>query len=396
MKNETIWALAVCLLTQPLSAQGRFEHCNAFLRYGAQEVTREFSSLHETAYNFELYCGLDSSEMSDSEVIEAGGSIVGVGGGSGSRSVSSMRSALRTWCDEKRTSGTLTEEIRSEAISASRVGQEAWNNCQNAAQKNVEIKLMKNEVDLLLFQIDSDLDAPIFLNDVFQKNFKCVISGVNAGSNQRSLLETTTETSANFEQVIPNGKVRIDSENVQVTCGRVSAPPPQKDDPVKLVYERGWVSINTSVVPMVVTAPEVEDTYFVTPPGAVMAFSIENCPRGWKPFEPAFGRFLRGIDYNSAGVDPDGRREPGHLQEDAFQDHLHSMTSVLSTSHAGVVASNQGFAVGDRSLPITRTNGATGNENFTARHSSETRPKNVAVTFCERLPREKSVLSPKE
>lgn len=80
--------------------------------------------------------------------------------------------------------------------------------------------------------------------------------------------------------------------------------------------------------------------------------------------------FLRGRD-NGAGNDPDGTRAPGNVQADDLKSHTHQVYTDNSTAYvagAGAYrATSAGAAAPDAS-------GATG--------GTETRPKNVTVTFC--------------
>src|SRR5690606_8848693 len=70
------------------------------------------------------------------------------------------------------------------------------------------------------------------------------------------------------------------------------------------------------------------------PSGAVMAFDLSDCPSGWSEYTPARGRFIRGID-NGAGNDPDGTRTAGATQDDAFQDHIHTLEIYSGTPISG-------------------------------------------------------------
>lgn len=107
------------------------------------------------------------------------------------------------------------------------------------------------------------------------------------------------------------------------------------------------------------------------PKGAVMAFNLSACPSGWSAFTAAQGRFLRGVD-PSGTIDPGGVRAVGSLQADEFKTHTHADNSF------GNVSPNQwwinsGGAYGGN---YATTTGASG--------GAETRPKNVAVLYCEK------------
>lgn len=106
------------------------------------------------------------------------------------------------------------------------------------------------------------------------------------------------------------------------------------------------------------------------PAGTIAAFEATPCPSGWSEYTTARGRFLRGRD-NGAGNDPDGTRAPGNVQADDLKSHTHEVYTDNSTAYvagAGAYrATSAGAAAPDAS-------GATG--------GTETRPKNVTVTFC--------------
>ncbi len=106
------------------------------------------------------------------------------------------------------------------------------------------------------------------------------------------------------------------------------------------------------------------------PAGTIAAFALTACPSGWTEYTAARGRFLRGID-NGAGNDPSGTRAPGATQADDFKSHTHPGGPWVYNAHgpngSGVYL-NGGYG-------LTSGVGATG--------GAETRPKNVAVLFCQ-------------
>jgi hypothetical protein len=120
------------------------------------------------------------------------------------------------------------------------------------------------------------------------------------------------------------------------------------------------------------------------PAGAISAFATSSCPAGWTEYTPARGRFLRGID-NGAGNDPSGTRVAGSAQADELKSHTHETISWLNPGGgAGGFPANAGgfgnvFTGGDGNIIYSGQNG------FAIRTfgGAETRPKNVAVTFCQ-------------
>lgn len=140
------------------------------------------------------------------------------------------------------------------------------------------------------------------------------------------------------------------------------------------------------------------------PTGTIAAFASSTCPTGWTEYTAARGRFLRGID-NGAGNDPDGTRAPGNVQADALKSHLHSVdppstntSSAGNHTHAFPRSQSSGSSgtgydwradIGKSTNANIASAGAhTHTVNIAAFNSAatgdaETRPKNVAVIFCQ-------------
>jgi hypothetical protein len=121
------------------------------------------------------------------------------------------------------------------------------------------------------------------------------------------------------------------------------------------------------------------------PVGTITAFASTTCPSGWTEYTAARGRFLRGID-NGAGIDPSGTRVPGNLQADAFQGHTFGPQG--ATGYAMLLASGSGDFGSTGTWILENVTATTGSPigdgtNGTPRTSSETRPMNVAVTYCQ-------------
>lgn len=117
------------------------------------------------------------------------------------------------------------------------------------------------------------------------------------------------------------------------------------------------------------------------PAGTISAFASTTCPTGWSEYTAARGRFLRGID-NGAGNDPDGTRAPGATQGDSIIAHNHAVFGSTSFGATGggfglknSTSGGQGSGYNDGSVFSVPTGSAGG--------STETRPKNVAVTYCQ-------------
>lgn len=114
------------------------------------------------------------------------------------------------------------------------------------------------------------------------------------------------------------------------------------------------------------------------PAGTISAFASTTCPVGWSEYTAARGRFLRGID-NGAGNDPDGTRAPGNTQADGLKDHVHAYPVPL-LAYVGSGGNRADMGAGS---PWIGTDSGGFNTAGAIGGVSETRPKNVAVTYCQ-------------
>lgn len=122
--------------------------------------------------------------------------------------------------------------------------------------------------------------------------------------------------------------------------------------------------------------------YAIDSANAVVAFNLQECPTGWSEYEPAYGRFVRGIDKSSLAVDPDGKRMPGNSQEDDNKQHKHRAFMQVGAEPKR----------GSGGAKSSRAAGAHGNApQYSERYEtdallrdsgSESRPKNVALLYC--------------
>lgn len=112
------------------------------------------------------------------------------------------------------------------------------------------------------------------------------------------------------------------------------------------------------------------------PSGAIMAFDLASCPTGWTEYALARGRFLRGIDSTGTN-DPDGVRTLGSTQDDAYKSHVHGAADGGSFLTWGGSSKNLSTTAGSAF-------GAAGNGATKSSGGDETRPKNVAVLYCEK------------
>ena len=121
------------------------------------------------------------------------------------------------------------------------------------------------------------------------------------------------------------------------------------------------------------------------PAGAVMAFNLNSCPSGWSEYTPAYGRFIRGIDKSGAAIDSDGQRSTGNIQTE-------SQKALMINFRAGIGRSGyntwhtqplDGTEIGTAGL-VYDANGDRFKGIYIKSTTDETRPKNVALLYCEK------------
>ncbi len=149
----------------------------------------------------------------------------------------------------------------------------------------------------------------------------------------------------------------------------------------------------------VISAAGINQNFAIAAPeGAVMAFYLTSCPEGWAAADGTNGTpnlrglFIRGRDdagTGPAGNDPGGSRTIGNLQLDAFQGHRMNRNPANVTEFAvysgGPIRLDTGFNMNQLLTEHTTTGDpVTDSSNGTPRIANETRPKNVALTYCMR------------
>jgi hypothetical protein len=107
------------------------------------------------------------------------------------------------------------------------------------------------------------------------------------------------------------------------------------------------------------------------PTGTIMAFASTTCPVGWTEYTAARGYFLRGRDPSgSTSVDPSGIRAIGNVQLDTV-----GPFTMMSNGYQGI---SPGGGAGAYSASVVGSPQA-----FSYTGTVETRPRNIAVTFCQ-------------
>ncbi len=119
------------------------------------------------------------------------------------------------------------------------------------------------------------------------------------------------------------------------------------------------------------------------PAGAVLPFNLDQCPDGWKEYTPAYGRFIRGID-KTGKVDSDGERKPGNLQEDQLKQTKFSDQSGKVTPYDSKSESLKNPIWISKAPDNTQLMYEEKIEAYNIGSGKETRPKNVALLYCEK------------
>ena len=113
------------------------------------------------------------------------------------------------------------------------------------------------------------------------------------------------------------------------------------------------------------------------PTGTIQAFNLATCPSGWIPADGTNGTpdlrgyFIRGLNTSATGVDPN--RTLDSIQSDAFKSHSHSLSGFVARSFSFGSGSSNDIWDKDSSAVTTSIVGDT-----------ETRPKNIALLYCQK------------
>lgn len=149
-------------------------------------------------------------------------------------------------------------------------------------------------------------------------------------------------------------------------------------------------AMNVFTPGQVVSADLINQNFRIAAPeGAIMAFYLDDCPEGWAPADGTNGtpdlqgRFIRGRDLvNGTTRDPAGLRGIGDFQGDAFQGHRHSISAGNINSGGSInwVGTNGSFTLVTPGVGDPISDGFNG----APRTANETRPENIALTYCMR------------
>jgi hypothetical protein len=346
----------------------QFEHCNALIRLGMQDINTKLSSDVSNGYNYHKYCRTSRDEMTDLILSQAEASIFGFGGGSGSFNRNETINRLDSFCEENQIIASKSSSLYLQATKYSLPALEAWNQCQLAAKKLVQINLTHKSVNAteLVFTIDSTQDGTLFLSGLEYKGYDCKVYK----SEQSGLISVQEAKKQNNESHFLD--IPINNQNIHISCSRKEASIESGKEVKTLKYEEGTVKIFTTGPMFSITLPEVVEEYHHTPKNSVLAFKSNTCPAGWEPYTDLYGRFIRGLDLNGT-IDPG--RKLGSKQEDEFKKHNHKngVYSLLLTNTGKETIED----ADNSNEPNLKASGE-----IQARGGAETRPKNVALLYC--------------
>ena len=345
----------------------QFEHCNALISHGINNITRHKSAEYAIAYKWHSNCGTDFDSASDSRIRRASASVFGFGSGSAGDNSAHTRERLKKWCNENQEYAASRYDLFQEAQELSESSLLAWNQCQQIAKKNVTISFfpLGAHSRFVHFEIDSGHDGDLRFYGVKTRNYECEINMTSAEG---------SEVDISIRPVIRNANIHID-------CERALPDIREQKGKGRIVYEAAYISVNTSGPALPVAFREVVEEYTVTPPSAVVAFASQLCPSGWEEYKRAYGRFVRGIDRSDKGIDPSGARDPGEFQADAFKEHTHPARMEIGAEPTSGAA---------RAEEAAGAHGRIGT-NYTAyahilrEGGLETRPRNVSLLYCVKL-----------
>lgn len=170
-----------------------------------------------------------------------------------------------------------------------------------------------------------------------------------------------------------------------ISSGAVSAEETPCSDPLECVYtalnalQKRDAEVTALQGQVAKLMSRVGDLEKVIHPlqGSVVAFELNDCPDPWESYEKAQGRFIRGADPTGrTDRDPDSPRLAGDIQGHALQDHYHSHSRIdLPQNDRGLPNKSED---NDGTYITLQTTGPKG----ASVDPQETRPVNVALTFC--------------
>lgn len=351
--------------------------------------------------NYKNYCETQLDERDTTRSKNAAVKIFGQGSGKAGGNHTERVKHIREWCDTNKqyafTDSALSreeEEINNRAI-------EAWEDCKRRAGDGflIEVRAEGKYQPIVEILLKYGKDTGIPIHRMSTVNYTCEATATGKGG-KTILIPDAARIGTRNEPIAVARK-----RPVTFTCTRKKAVEQNRAGEQRQVLEEGLISIALGDgAPFQLPIPEID----VTPlskskadiltaeliaakaelqalEGAVVSFARE-CPSGWSEYEPAYGRFVRGVDRSKKDIDSDGERNIGNTQEDTLKEHAHEYKDIYAAEYHGDVdifkdglnnnGGDKGFDEDNNGFEWQRTTEQTG--------SVETRPKNVALLFCRK------------
>ena len=163
----------------------------------------------------------------------------------------------------------------------------------------------------------------------------------------------------------------IDNKNIHISCVRMTPLITEKKDVGEVLYEQGHITVMTSGPALPITIPKVVKTYYVTPPGAVIAFAGSDCPKGWEKYSDAENRFILGSSVEHPLHAMGGRAD---IPEGGKHSH----------ATGGIIDGNWEMNGHDRNSDENRNHTHTTDSKGEHNHGGNNMPPFVALKYCMR------------
>jgi hypothetical protein len=362
--KKIIQLLAAALISSSAIAND-YLHCNSLMQHGITNISKTKSNSHAIAYKWHKYCGEDYLTTSDNRAREASASIFGFEA-DGTSNSTHTKSKINKWCSANQNFAESKYDLYLESREISDPALKAWTQCKALASKglNIDVAVQGEHDGYLDFSIDSTSDGTYLFFGLAIVGYTCQIETADG-----TIMQTEKISKSEIESLLlPKDRPRIDHRNIHIACRR-NAPEIKEENGVgTILYPEGHISVMTSASSLPLTFAKVVSDYKFTPPKSVIAFASDDCPKGWKPYEKAQGRFIRGLN-------PNGTVKLEELQEDSVGKHSHEYT------HAEPVHYTNQDEHGGKHKRFWQEGGLR-NIKTRSNPQGETRPKNVTLNYC--------------
>ena len=280
-RAERISVVVTLILLGLATSAAADSSCDRLLQHGITNITRYQSADHAIAYKWNKYCGIDYNSASDTQVANASATVFGYGSGEAGYNSSQQRTKLISWCNQNSAFAENQSAMAQEAQILSEPALSSWEQCIEMSRKQINIKFLPtgDNDEFVHFEIDSTHDGNLKYFGVTKTNYTCTEQMIRAVDNK---------------PVDVAAQPDITNSNIQIDCTRADPKVTEENGTGKILYEAGYIAINTSGPSFATSFPKVVSQYYVTPPGTVIAFDSEQCPEGWTAFTKADGKFVLG------------------------------------------------------------------------------------------------------